>query len=269
MRRMRLPQCALHGTGDRLARAIVRYDDTDRLPVHGIHRPLSRLPEPKLVVEDSTLKRLNYRVWQFHSQIWRTSGFSSECAQLVDDFLLVKLKHLHSFELPGPIQGYDGVLRADSLAGREFNHDCILNRMQDVWFVPELQSLLASRNEPPVMVVAGMAGILDTFGLLDHAGRRFNISGFSDPPKLRANPYRVANVFQQVRADGKVERLIRYRPRPAVTQVRLNPSLLRISRFDAEFLMDVSVAARAKFLIRHCIDHVICSRKWSSATANV
>jgi hypothetical protein len=135
--------------------------------------------------------------------------------------------------------------------------------------MPEFQALLAPGDKPSVVVVASMAGVFDTFRLLYHSGGRLNVAGLGNTPKLRANPDRVANVLQQVRTNRKIERLIRYRPRPAVTEIRLNPPLLRIPRCESEFLVDVSVAARSKLLIRHRINHVICSGKWSSATPNV
>src|SRR6202044_2487874 len=102
-----------------------------------------------------------------------------------------------------------------------------------VRFVPELQSLGASCDEPPVMVIPGMARILDTFRLLHYTRRRFNVARFGDSLQLGANPYRIADVFQQMRADREIERPVRYWPRPAIAQVRLNPSFFRIPRFDS------------------------------------
>src|SRR5271168_1675959 len=149
------------------------------------------------------------------------------------------------------------------------SHDGIPHGMQDVRLVPELQPLLVTFDEPAMVVVAGMARILDTFGLLNHPRRRFDISGLGDSPKLRAYPYWVADVFQKVRADRKIKRLIRDGPGMAVAQIRLNPSIFRIPCLDSEFLVDVSVAARAEFLIRHRINYVICPRKGSSPTSDI
>ena len=56
-------------------------------------------------------------------------------------------------------------------------------------------------------------------------GWDFNVTGFADANHLRAHPQRIAYVFQRVRADHKIELLIREWVRSLVTDVALNPSL--------------------------------------------
>jgi hypothetical protein len=114
-----------------------------------------------------------------------------------------------------------------------------------------------------------MTRILYAFSLLDHSRWHFNIASFGNPLQFGGHPYWIADVFQKVRADGKIKRLIRDRPRAPVAKISLNPPILRIPRLNFKFLMDVSVAAPAKIRKRHSVNHIVRSRERSSASANV
>ena len=143
--------------------------------------------------------------------------------------------------------------------------DRVPDRVQHVRFVAERQPAGRALDQPAVMIEPGVRRVLDAGGLLDDPRRHFDVAGFGYPVKFRADPDRVPHVFEQMRADGEVEELVRERPGLVVAQVKSAPRVLAI----AGFLLDVERAERSAAFVGQGVNDVVGPREWPRASADV
>ena len=153
------------------------------------------MTQSKLPIEDLTLDELEGRNEHVYTEVWQTPSMSGEVTELADNLLFIKFQNFHSLKVTAPIQSDYRIFWVDAPTGPKVSDDGVVDGMQDMWLVPELKPNVVSCNEPSVVVIPCMSGILNTLGLLDYARRHFYITSMGNSAHFGANPYGVADVF--------------------------------------------------------------------------